>query len=215
MSVAVFCPSQLYVILTKMALTVSTLQGTLIKVPAQPDTLVYALKMKCIEASPFHMETSSALQTNADLAHVMRNSKPTECIRDVRLSTWDGKLLNDEELIGSQVDTLDVLFKMVFMQQYNLSNEEWPMLREFADYEKRTAALVVTAPIHQTQFVARPVFGGEDRPNAILGIIYNHFETETHCQLMERDVHPKDVHSCQATLMINVEAPAMEVNDEQ
>ena len=198
-----------------MEVSVSTLQGTLIQVLVQPDMLVSALKMKCIEDSPFHMETSSALQTNADLAHVMRNSNVAQCIRGVRLSTWYGKLLDDGQSIGSQVETLDMLFKMVFMQQYNLSKAEWAMIKTFADPAQRTAGLVVTAPNHQTQFIVRPVWGGDDRPNAILGIIYNHCDTETHCQLMESGVHPKEVHSCQGMLTINVEAPAMEVNDEQ
>ena len=73
-------------------------------------------------------------------------------------------------------------------------------MHEFADLSRRTSGLIVTKPKGETTFVVRPVFGGADRPNAILGILYQHNDTEKHCQLKESGVDPRVVDTtCQVT----------------
>ena len=210
MSVALFdssqlcSPSQLCSIPTMDAICVSTLHGFLMKVRVQPGMQVQAIKEYCIATSPFDL---SALEINVDLQHFMKGQ--FGCIR---LSTWDGKLLDDGKSLEAQLDDQlfehDQLFKLVFMQQDNLSTEEMAMIRQCADPAQFTSGLIVTSPMYKTQFIVRPVFGGADRPNAILGIIYQHHETEKHCQCMECGVHPNAVHGQAQLQRFDLEVPA-------
>ena len=169
MSVAFFGPSQLFALPTTMQVQVSTLHGTIITVPLQPSMLVSLFKQQCIETSPFHL---IPLSVNADLAYMMRNCNLDDLI-GIRVSTWDGQLLDDGKSIGSQVKTLDTLFKLVFMKQYDLNQEDMAMVREFAGNGSHTrpSELIVTMPLYQTQFVVMPVFGGAGRTNDLLGIL--------------------------------------------
>ena len=169
-----------------MQVQVSTLHGTIITVPLQPSMLVSSFKQQCIETSPFHL---FPLSVNADLAHMMRN-----CKKDgIRVSTFDGQLLDDGKPIGSQVDTLDTLFKLVFMKQYELNQEDNAMISEFAGHFENTrpAGLIVTMPLYQTQFVAMPVLGGGERRNHLLGILYQHIETQRHVRLQAAGADPR------------------------
>ena len=197
MSVAFFGPSQLFALPTTMAL-VSTLHGTLIRVPLQLDMLVSVFKHACLQGSPFHL---IPLSVNADLAYMMRHCNIDDLF-GLRVSTWDGQLLDDGKSIGSQVDTLDTLFKLVFMKQYDLNQEDMAMVREFAgNVHASRHGLIATMPLYQTQFVVMPVFGGAGRRNHLLGILYQHSETQRHVQLKECGVDPSDVDpSCPVTL---------------
>ena len=205
MSVAFFGPSQLFALPTTMQVQVSTLHGTIITVPLQPSMLVSLFKQQCIETSPFHL---IPLSVNADLAYMMRNCNLDDLI-GIRVSTWDGQLLDDGKSIGSQVKTLDTLFKLVFMKQYDLDQDDLAMMREFAGLghrnrlvasDTRPSGLIVTMPLYQTQMVVMPVFGGAGRRNHLLGILYQHSETQRHVQLQECGVDPSVVDpSCPVT----------------
>ena len=88
------------------------------------------------------------------------------------------------------------------MKQYDLNQEDMAMVREFAGNGSHTrpSELVVTMPLYQTQFVVMPVFGGAGRTNDLLGILYQHSETQRHVQLKECGVDPSVVDpSCPVT----------------
>ena len=141
---------------------------------------------------------------NEDIAMVL-NSVPT--IRDdlgesescaFRLCTWDGAMLSDYLSLGSQLDQLDdkSLFKMIWYKQKDtMSDDELLMVHEFAqsterpDPNERTRGLIVVQPAG-TEFVVYPMWGTGDRCKHILGVFYQHMNTENHCKLMSKGVHP-------------------------
>ena len=85
------------------------------------------------------------------------------------------------------------LFKMCFMRQTNFSDEENVWKAVFADHSNRTSGFVFHGR-HGTGFVVKPVYGCEvSRPNAILGVVYHHLNTDKHCELMTRGVDPSHV----------------------
>ena len=168
---------------------VSTLHGTIITIPVEPSMFVWGVKQKCMDASPFHL---TPLNINADLAHLMRDCS-IDAVIGIKLSTWDGKLLQDGETIGSQVSTSNTLFKLVFMKQYELNHNERDMVMKFANLAHGISSIDVRMPQYGTQFVVRPVWGGGSRSNHILGLLYQHSGTEHHCQLKRSGVDPMQV----------------------
>ena len=85
------------------------------------------------------------------------------------------------------------MFKLAFFKQTNLSHRDNAMISDCADYGQETSGYIVPLQPNDTQFVVMPVWGGVDRPDHILGVIYQHRATERHCHLMERGVDPRDV----------------------
>ena len=175
---------------------ISTLQGTIIQVECEPSTVVRDFKQQCIEASPVRFGTSSV---NEDLVHLMKDYDPDKPLvlrryDGIRLVHWNGDFMDDCMTIASQVSSWgenEFMFKLVFMNQYNFTDQEKDMLSKFAQGYSDS---VVTMP-NGTQFIAMPVWGGADRPNHILGIFYQHARTDDHCQLAMRGVDPREVHS--------------------
>jgi hypothetical protein len=172
-----------------VSIDVSTLHGTIITIPVEPRMLVRCVKQKCMDASPFHL---TPLEINADLAHLMRDCSIDDLI-GIRLSTWDGRLLQDGETIGSQVSTINTLFKLVFMKQYDLNHHEMAMAMEFANLARGISHIAVRMPQYDTHFFVRPVWGDGSRSNHILGLLYQHSGTEHHCQLKGSGVNPMQV----------------------
>lgn len=85
-------------------------------------------------------------------------------------------MLQDGGTIGSQVSTLDTLFKLVFMKQYDLDHNDLDMVLELANLAHGTSSLCVTMPLYGIQFEVHPVFGGGSRPNHILGPLHQHMD---------------------------------------
>ena len=86
-----------------------------------------------------------------------------------------------------------VMFKLVFFKQTNLSHRDNAMIADFADRGKEASGYIVSLPPNDTQFVVMPVWGGVDRPDAILGVIYQHKATEEQCNFFLREVDPRGV----------------------
>lgn len=175
---------------------VSTLQGTIIQVECDPNSTVVAdFKQQCIEASPFHL---SPLMVNVDLASLMKDynlDKPFVLRRydGIRVVHWNGSFMDDCKTIASQVSSWgedEFMFKLVFMKQLNLSEDDKVLISRFAGGYSDS---VVTMPQYGTKFIVMPVWGGGDRSDHILGIFYQHAMTADHCLLAQRGVDPRDV----------------------
>ena len=168
MSVAFFCPSQLFALTLSMVshVAVSTLHGIFITIDVKPSMPVWCFKQACMDESPWH---PTPLKVNADLGHLVKTCNIDNLI-GFRLATWDGQLLQDGETIGSQVSTIDTLFKLVFMKQYDLDHTDLDMVMEFANLAHGTSSLCVTMPLYGIKFELHPVFGGGSRSNQILGL---------------------------------------------
>ena len=170
---------------------VSTLHGIILNNDVEPSMLVMEFKQKCMEGIHWQI---TPLAVNADLAYLLSN-----CILDdligTRVSTWDGDLLQDAATLGSQVNpTIDTLYKLVFMKQYDLTRNEKEMVMEFADLSKGTSGLAMHLP-SDTLVVVEPVWAGPRKSKHILGILYQHAKTKEHCNLMSHGVHPRLTHS--------------------
>ena len=111
----------------------------------------------------------------------------------IRLSTWDGRLLQDHTSLGAQVSTFDTLFKIVFMKQYDLDHNDMAMVMEFANLAHGTSKITVTMPQYGNQFVVRPVWGSGTRHNHILGLLYQSMLIEQHCHFKGMGVDPTGV----------------------
>ena len=179
---------------------VSTLKGAIISIEVWPDLPVKEFKRMILDDSHWQVGPSTV---NEDIAVVTLNSAPT--IRDdlqddktlgrfyaFRICTWDGEMLQDDQTLGSQVDSISTLYKLVFMKQDGSMNDvEHLMAREFAastarpKFSMRTRGLVVQQR-YGTKFVVYPVWGTGDRCMHILGVFYEHWNTEAHCKLMGR-----------------------------
>ena len=176
---------------------ISTLHSTIINLEVETTTLVSAFKQQCMDASPFHL---TPLSVNSDLAAVMSTrgiqelDHPTRW-EGVRVVHWDGRFLDDEQSLGAQATLVQdmFLFKLVFMKQSHFSNRDKPMLKDFADLRKRTTGYKVQER-HGTPFVVMPVWGGQNRPNELLGVFYQHQMSHDQCQLKSRGVDIKQVH---------------------
>ena len=173
-----------------MLVSVSTLHGLLLHIDVQPEMLVKEFKQQCLQ--DIHWQITP-LAVNADMAYLMAG-----CILDdligTRVSTWDGTMLQDAATFGSQVKpTIDTLYKLVFMKQYDLTKNEKEMVMEFADLSKRTSGLVMHLP-SDTLVVVEPVWAGPNKSKHILGILYQHAKTKEHSKLMSHGVHPRLVH---------------------
>ena len=182
---------------------ISTLHGKIISLPVEPDTIVSAFKQECLDACPGY----APLAVNADWAEVMVNSLDIWG-EGVRIAHVDGPLLQDAQSIGSQVHLGHnlFLFKMCFMRQTHFNARENAMIADFADDSKSTSGYIVDGT-HGTQFVVRPVWGCQNRAEEILGVLYQHRETERHCQLMERGVDPRQIDNDFPALSFDVVVP--------
>ena len=107
------------------------------------------------------------------------------------MSTWDGQLLNEKETFESQVTT-DTLLKLVFRKQDELDNREREMAMTFY-HGHGLSEIDVCMPQYGTQFVVRLVWGGGERSNTILGILYEHIHTATHCDFFANGRDPCEI----------------------
>jgi hypothetical protein len=173
---------------------VSTLHGTIIHVSVKADTMVSALKKQCIDESDFEL---TPLRVNVDLAGLLTVSHPLAKYEGVRLVTLDGSFLQDDRSIGSQVTLAEniFLFKLVFMKQHmeHFTSTERTQMMHFADAARKTSGYILHLSPYNTPFVVMPVWGGVDRPNAILGLFYQHKATAEHARLMSNGVDPRFV----------------------
>ena len=142
-----------------------------------------------MDESPWHL---TPLKVNADLGHLVNNCN-IDNPSGFRLATWDGQLLQDGETIGSQVSTIDTLFKLVFVKQYDLDHNDLDMAMECANLAHSTSSLCVTMPLYGIQFEMHPVLGGGGRPNQTLGLLHQHMDIAAHCRAMKHGVDPKTI----------------------
>ena len=161
---------------------VSTLHGDLITVAVEPNMKVSNFKKEIMRASPWQI---IPLAVNADLAHLMGG-----CILDdlvgIRVSTYDGQLLQDQETIGSQVMMVDTHYKLVFMKQHDVDHKDMEMVMEFANlsnWDNPDEMMIDVHMPHGTEFVVRLVWGGIERSNSIIGLCFTHKTTESHCEM--------------------------------
>ena len=186
---------------------ISTLHGNIIHIDVEAQTLVKVFKQQCIDESQLDV---APLKINVDLAGLMNGSDKFTKWEGVRLvSLNDGALLDDDRSIGSQVALGHnvFMFKLVFMKQgwKHLSADERTMLAHFADGKKGVSGYILTLPPHDTPFVVMPLWGGVDRPEAILGVFYQHKATEELCSLMLRGVDPRGVDTKARALQVDFE----------
>ena len=175
---------------------ISTLHGNIINLRVDPNIAVSAFKQQCMDASLFHL---TPLAINVDLAFLMklRYSKPADSQRSmwdgVRVALVDAQILDDRQSLGSQVALEDggFLFKLVFVKQYHMDHDDMVFLHSLIAENKTRVA--VNAPKYGTPFVAMPVLGGEARARVVVGLFYQHKETEYHCNLKLRGVDPRGV----------------------
>ena len=175
---------------------VSTLHGNIHMVRLEPDTLVNDFKQHCMEVAWLPTPLVSHIKVNVDVAELLRSIGSAQDEREgVRLAHWSGNLLDDSKTVGSQL-TLGqdlFMFKLVFFKQTNLSHRDLQMISDFGQSGQETSGYTVSLQPNDTQFVVMPVWGGVDRPDHILGVIYQHRATERHCHFMERGVDPRGV----------------------
>ena len=79
------------------------------------------------------------------------------------------------------------------------------MMKDFADHGKRTSGYIVTLPPNGTPFVVMPLWGGVDRPEAILGVFYQHKATEEQCSLMSKGIEPSSLDTKTVALQVDIE----------
>ena len=197
---------------------VSTLKGDIFSIEVWPD--LPATEFERMILDDRHRQSGPSC-VNEDVAVVTLNSAPT--IRDdlhsdatldrfyaLRIFTWDGVMLQDDQTLGSQLDSIGTLYKLVwYKQQDTMSDDERLMVDEFAasthrpEYSKRTRGFIVQQPAG-TKFVVYPVWGTGDRRRHILGVFYQHWNTENHCKLMGRGVNPMMVDQCGPVQMVTM-----------
>ena len=172
---------------------ISTLQGTIIQVDCEPSSVVRDFKQQCIDESDFDL---TPLGVNVDLAGLMTVAGLTKW-EGVRVATLHGELLDDDRSIGSQMIFDENLFlcKLVFMKQgmAHLTPSERTQIAHFADPARFCAGYYMNLLPHGTPFVVLPVWGGVDRANEILGVLYQHKTTAEHCRMMQQGVDPRIV----------------------
>ena len=122
--------------------------------------------------TPIHL--ASPVSINVDLAAMAASGGK------LRISTWDGYLLQDHEVVPEQ----HRLLKLVFMKHADLSASDMRMVNAFA--QQPCATLKVNMKAYGIELVAKLVFEGGERQNHILGIFYQHRNTKYHCELKIR-----------------------------
>ena len=104
--------------------TISTLHGTIIKVPVYLGMPIVDFKKLCIEACPFHV---TPLSINVDLAQMMHDgtaldpldpSKNLGWRNGITISTNEGQVL-DEDVSMTTLLMDATLFKVMYIKQYN------------------------------------------------------------------------------------------------
>ena len=186
---------------------ISTLHGNIIHIDVEAQTLAKVFKQQCIDESQLDV---APLKINVDLAGLMNGSDKFTKWEGVRLASLnDGALLDDDRSIGSQVALGHnvFMFKLVFMKQgwKHLSADERTMLAHFADGRKGVSGYILTLPPHDTPFVVMPLWGGEDRPENILGVFYQHKATEEQCSLMSMGIEPSSLDTKAVALQVDIE----------
>ena len=130
---------------------ISVLQGTIIQVDCEPSIVVRDFKQQCTEAA----STQSPSSVNEDLGHLMKDYDPDKLFvvrryDGIRLVHWNGEFMDDCKTIASQVSSWgedEFMFKLVFMKQYNLTDQEKDLLSKFAQGYRDS---VVTMPKYGT-----------------------------------------------------------------
>ena len=92
------------------------------------------------------------------------------------------------------MSTIDTLFKLVFIKQYDLDHNDRDMVMEFANLAHGTSSLCVITPLYGTQFDVHLVFGGGSRSNQILGLLHQHVDIAAHCRAMKHGVDPMNIY---------------------
>ena len=188
---------------------VSTLHGSIHMIRLEPDTLVKDFKQHCMEVAWLPTPLVNHIKVNVDVAELLTSmGSAQDEMEGVRLADVSGNMLDDSKSIGSQVTLGEdqFMFKLVFFKQTNLSHRDNAMIADFADHGTRTSGYIVPLQPHGTEFVVMPVWGGVDRPDHILGVIYQHRATERHCHFMSRGVDPRGVDTQINAFMFDLQA---------
>ena len=181
---------------------VSTLHCIIIHIELEPHALVMDFKQQCMKVAWLPTPLVTHTKVNVDVAELLRSIGSAQDEREgVRLAHWSGNLLDDSKSSGSQVTLGHDLFmvKLVFFKQTNLGHIDNAMISDSADHGQESSGYTVSLQPSDTQFVVMQVWGGVDRPDHILGVIYQHRATGDHCNFMLRGVDPRGVdtqHQC-------------------
>ena len=164
---------------------VSTLHGILLPIQVDPTQTIEEVKQaiqQSILASPSASDIASHEELGDDMLELMHGCAPEDV--NFRLCTWDGTMLQDKMTFQAQMTRKEIaesFFKVVWMKQHNFSARDRQILHFFHDNPR--AAHVSIPMTNGTEFYVRPVFGGQGRLNDMLGLVFNHRDTEAHCMV--------------------------------
>ena len=126
----------------------------------------------------------SVLQVNVDWAGIQKGCPVAQ--RSFRFCTHDGNFLQDNQTFSCQMKSsqMQTLYKVVWMKQYNFHPMDLQMMQTFAD--NHAIDNIGCQMRSGNTFYLRAVWGGADRPNAILGLVWQHSLTEKHCMIKKK-----------------------------
>ena len=191
MSVACCCPSKVFAEVCSMPKKAKTMlrvpcsspHGQLLYIEIHPQMFVSEAKAAVMLQTSMDI---SVLQVNADWAEIQQGCP--EAQRSFRLGTHDGNLLQDDQTFSCQMKSsqMQTLYKVVWMKQYNMNPWDLQTMQIFAD-NKIIEDIGCQMKGSGNTFYLRAVWGGADRPNAILGLVWQHSLTEKHCMAQRRN----------------------------
>ena len=155
---------------------VSSPHGQLLYIEIHPQMFV----SEAIAEVMLHVPDSMVLSVNADWAEVQKGC--TVAQRSFKLSTYDGNMLDDKCTFAAQMTNaqMHTFYKMVWMKQYNMTDRDHALMHCFADRSKCLDNLGCEMK-QGNVFHVRAVWGGSDRPEDIIGLVWQHSITEKHC----------------------------------
>ena len=190
MSVACFRPSKVFADVCSMPkkakamlrVPCSSPHGQLLYIEIHPQMFVSEAKAAVMLQTS--MDTS-VLQVNADWADIQQGCP--EAQRSFRFCTHDGNLLQDDQTFSCKMKSsqMQTLYKVVWMKQYNLHPWDLQMVQTLAENQSIDNIGYQMNGSGNT-FYLRAVWGGADRPNAILGLVWQHSLTEKHCMIKKK-----------------------------
>ena len=130
-----------------------------------------------------HVPDSMVLSVNADWAEVQKGC--TVAQRSFKLSTYDGNMLDDKCTFAAQMTNaqMHTFYKMVWMEQYNMTPRDHALMHIFADRSKDVENLGCDMKQGNT-FHVRAVWGGSDRQDHIIGLVWKHSITMCGCMFI-------------------------------
>ena len=172
-----------------VAVSVSTLHGDIVDIKVAPSMLVSTIKAKTMEHTPMDI---SPLGINADWAEVMSGCNEDD-LDGIRLCTFDGVMMEDNETLGSQLAAIDILYKVVFVKQ-KITKEDRALVMTFADPSlgmKRMANNMRNESILYIMPVVPAWWDHNHQSGRITGLLFQHANTAMHCYLRSIGMDPK------------------------